>query len=58
MIGDGDSGLLNHRLYNRLSDIAEYCEKVGGELKSRQVIAMIVYDWIFKESNGEKVYGD
>jgi len=58
MVGDGDEGLLNYRLFEKLSRIADYCQRAGGQLVSKQAIAIIVYDWIMNESNGQKVYGD
>lgn len=58
MVGGGDEGLLNYRLFNKLSEIDDYCCRAGGALVSRQVIATIIHNWITNESEGQKVYGD
>lgn len=54
---DYDIGLLNGTLIFALRSINEMCRRVGGELKSRQVIAQIIYQW--QKDNPDKiVYGD
>ncbi len=55
MVGDGDTGLLSGDLCNAIDKISEYVVRAGGELKSRQVIALIIQQWA-KDHPGEKLY--
>lgn len=40
-----NAGLLNYDLINFLNEVAQNCKCVGGELVSRQVIALAVVTW-------------
>ena len=42
MYGDKD---LPDEVFIRLKRMNELCQMTGGELKSRQVIAMVMVDW-------------
>ena len=57
MLGDGDPGLLHHKLHDYLTAIDDMVKRVGGSLKSRQIIAVICNQWIDANPN-EKAYGD
>ena len=41
----GDPGLLNYKLSQHLREVAELTERVGGKLRSRQVIATLIANW-------------
>lgn len=45
MTGYGDVGLLNCKLVEELRQVNYLCMKVGGRLRSRQIIAQIIYQW-------------
>lgn len=39
------AGLLNFVLYNELSEINKLCSAAGGEIKSRQIVALAIHDF-------------
>ncbi len=53
----GDPGLLNYKLCESLSEVARLTEVAGGDLRSRQVIAAIVVDWL-RRNPDKRVYGE
>ena len=52
-----DVGLLSSSLIFALRSIDNMCIQVGGSLKSRQVIAQIIYQWQ-KDNPNQQAYGD
>ena len=57
MLGSGDVGMLNYKLAGYLNDIDYMCQQAGGELKSRQVIAVAIIQF-GNEYPDTKLYGD
>ena len=54
---DGTAGLLHYDLHSDLEVANLRCRRVGGRLRSRQVIASIILAWEYAHP-GEAVYGD
>jgi len=52
-----DVGLLNSSLIRTLRSIYTMCLQGGWSLKSRQVIAQIIYQWQ-KDNPNQQAYGD
>ena len=48
-------GLLDYRLIEYLNNVADLTNSTGGELKSRQVIALAIVSW--REGPDKTVYG-
>ena len=57
MVGGGDPGMLHHKLYDYLTSINALCHEAGGELVSRQVIALAISSWM-NENPDARPYGD
>lgn len=55
----GDPGLLNYKLCEDLDEVARLIQRAGagGELRSRQVIATIIVDWLRRNPDA-KAYGE
>ena len=54
---EDDAGLLHHKLYGELSEIDALCSAAGGEIRSRQIVALAIHDFA-KRNPTAKLFGD
>lgn len=52
-----DVGLLHCKLHDELSEIATLCSTAGGEIRSRQIVALAIHDFA-KRNPTAKLFGE